>query len=80
MLADLCNDRQRDSQVSRAEFIVADSTLGTDDFAATVGRARWVSGPKGSGAPRVRRRFLMIWRREPDGRWRVARELLNEDA
>ncbi len=59
--------------------IVADSTLGTGDFAATLGRATWVSGPKGSDAPRVRRRFLMVWRREPDRRWRIARELLNED-
>jgi ketosteroid isomerase-like protein len=39
----------------------------------------WVSGPDGSDAPRVRRRFLMVWRREPDGRLRIARELLNED-
>jgi uncharacterized protein (TIGR02246 family) len=59
--------------------IVADSTLGAGDFAATLGRASWVTGPKGSEAPRQRRRFLMVWRREPDGRWRIARELLNED-
>ncbi len=59
--------------------IAATSTLGTGDFAGTLGRATWVSGPKGSDAPRVRRRFLMVWRREDDGRWRIARELLNED-
>lgn len=59
--------------------IAADSTLGTGDFAATLGRATWVSGPKGSDAPRVRRRFLMVWRRELDGAWRIAREMLNED-
>ena len=59
--------------------IVADSTLGEGDFAATLGRATWASGPKGSHAPIVRRRFLMVWRREPDGRWRIAREMLNED-
>jgi ketosteroid isomerase-like protein len=59
--------------------IIADSTIGTDDFAATLGRGTWVTGSKGSDAPRVRRRFLMVWRREPDGRWRIARELLNED-
>lgn len=59
--------------------VVADSTLGADDFAATIGHASWVSGPKGSDGPRVRRRFLMVWRREPDRRWRIARELLNED-
>jgi uncharacterized protein (TIGR02246 family) len=59
--------------------IAADSTLGAGDFAATLGRASWVRGPAGSAAPRVRRRFLMVWRRDPDGRWRIARELLNED-
>jgi uncharacterized protein (TIGR02246 family) len=59
--------------------IVADSTIGAGDFAATTGRATWVSGKRDSGAPTVRRRFLMVWRRDPDGRWRIARELLNED-
>ena len=55
------------------------STLGTGDLAATSGRATWVSGPKGSDAPTVRRRFLMVWRRDLDGAWRIAREMLNED-
>jgi ketosteroid isomerase-like protein len=64
--------------ISSMELVV-DSTVGTDDFAATLGRASWLSGPIGSDAPRVRRRFLMVWRREPDRRWRIARELLNED-
>jgi uncharacterized protein (TIGR02246 family) len=59
--------------------IVADSTIGASDFAATTGRATWVSGPKDSGAPTIRRRFLMVWRRDGDGQWRIARELLNED-
>ena len=59
--------------------IVADSTIGAGDFAATHGHGNWVSGPKGSDAPRVRRRFLMVWRRDADGRWRIARELLSED-
>jgi ketosteroid isomerase-like protein len=58
--------------------ITADSTLGTGDFASTFGRASWVAGRKGSDAPVLRRRFLMVWRR--DGvRWRIARELLNDD-
>jgi uncharacterized protein (TIGR02246 family) len=59
--------------------IVADATLGTEGFAATHGRADWVSGPRGSDASQVRRRFLMVWRRDADGRWRIACELLNED-
>ena len=59
--------------------IEVQSTLGTGDFAATYGRGTWVSGPKGSDAPIVRRRFLMVWRRDLDGAWRIAREMLNED-
>jgi ketosteroid isomerase-like protein len=66
-------------QVSISSMEIAtDSTLGTGDFAATLGHATWVSGPKGSDVATVRRRFLMVWRREPDGRWRIARELLND--
>jgi len=59
--------------------IVADSTIGAGGFAATTGRAKWVSGPRDSGGPAIRRRFLMVWRRDADGQWRIARELLNED-
>lgn len=59
--------------------ITAESTLGSGDFAAAFGRATWVSGPRGSDSPVQRRRLLMVWRREPDGQWRIARELLNED-
>lgn len=58
--------------------ITAESTLGSGDFAATFGRATWVSGRRGSDAA-VRRRLLMVWRRDRDGRWRIAREMLNED-
>ena len=59
--------------------IEAQSTFGAGDLAAAYGRASWVSGPKGSDAATVRRRFLMVWRRDPDGAWRIAREMLNED-
>jgi ketosteroid isomerase-like protein len=54
------------------------STLGAGDFAATLGSVTWASGAERSDAARVRRRFLMVWRRESDGRWRIAREMLNE--
>jgi uncharacterized protein (TIGR02246 family) len=60
--------------------IAADSTIGAGDFAATVGQVSFVAGPKGSKAPTRRRRFLMVWRRGADGRWRIARELLNDFA
>jgi len=59
--------------------IVADSTIGAGNFAATTGRATWISGQGDSGAQIVRRRFLMVWRKDADGQWRIARELLNED-
>jgi uncharacterized protein (TIGR02246 family) len=59
--------------------IAADSTIGAGDFAMAQGHVNWVAGPKGADAPQVRRRFLMVWRREADGRWRIARESLNED-
>jgi ketosteroid isomerase-like protein len=59
--------------------IAVDSTIGDGDFAATFGRGTWVNGTKDSGEPVVRRRFLMVWRREDDGQWRIARELLTED-
>ena len=49
--------------------IVAESTLGAGDFAAFSG-ARLAERPRRIGCSRVRRRFLMVWRREPDGRWR----------
>ena len=58
--------------------IVAESTIGDGDFAATMGRASWVTGALGSAAPTVRRRFLMVWRRDGDGQWRIAREQLTE--
>ena len=59
--------------------IEVQSTLGDGDLAVTCGRAKWVSGPKGSDAATVQRRFLMVWRRDLDGAWRIAREVLNED-
>jgi len=71
-------DAAREFRISSMEIAV-DSTLGSGDFAGTLGCAQWVAGPRGSDAPRQRRRFLMVWRRELDGRWRIARELLNDD-
>ena len=59
--------------------IVADSTIGAGQFATTTGHASWISGERDSGAPTTRRRFLMVWRRESDGQWRIAREMLNDD-
>jgi ketosteroid isomerase-like protein len=54
--------------------IVAESVIGSGDLAAATGRASWNSGD----GERVRRRFLMVWRRD-GGRWRLAREMLVDD-
>jgi uncharacterized protein (TIGR02246 family) len=59
--------------------IDAQTSDGDGDIAATLGSASWVNGPKGSDATTSRVRFLIVWRREPDGRWRIAREVLNAD-
>ncbi|HJW74179.1 MAG TPA: DUF4440 domain-containing protein [Thermoleophilia bacterium] len=59
--------------------IVTQTTDGEGDMAAALGSASWVNGPRGSGGTTSRVRFLIVWRREPDGRWRIARELLNAD-
>jgi ketosteroid isomerase-like protein len=54
--------------------IVPESVIGAGDLAAAVGRAGW----DGRDGEQVRRRFLMVWRRD-DGRWRLAREMLVDD-
>lgn len=59
--------------------IVTRSTLGKGDLAATFESASWVNGPRGSEAATSRVRFLIVWRREAGGPWRIARELLNAD-
>jgi uncharacterized protein (TIGR02246 family) len=59
--------------------IEVQSTDGEGDVAAILGSASWVNGPKDSGGATSLVRFLIVWRREPDGRWRIMRELLNLD-
>jgi uncharacterized protein (TIGR02246 family) len=66
------------SRISSAR-IDARTTDGDGDTAAALGSASWVSAPHGSKGMTVRVRFLIVWRREADGRWRIARELLNVD-
>jgi uncharacterized protein (TIGR02246 family) len=59
--------------------IVAQTTDGDGDMAAALGSGSWVNGPRDSGGTTSRVRFLIVWRRGADGRWRIARELLNAD-
>ena len=68
-------------QITLSSFtIAAQTTDGDGDIAAVLGRGSWVSGAKGSGGPTTRVRFLIVWRRDADRRWRIARELLSTDA
>jgi len=48
-------------------------TEGRADLAAVWCEASWVSGPPETGT-RVDVRGMILWRKEPDGRWRVAIE------
>jgi ketosteroid isomerase-like protein len=74
----LLDHARRMTPISSAS-IIAQSTDGDGDIAARLGTANWVNGPKGSEGSTTRVRFLIVWRREGDGRWRIARELLNAD-
>ena len=66
--------RAREMTPLSSARIEAQTTDGDGDVAAVLGRASWVSGGTTS-----RVRFLIVWRREADGHWRIARELLNAD-
>lgn len=56
-----------------------DAQITDGDLAATLGIGKWVNGSKDSGGSESRVPFLIVWRREDGGRWRIARELLNSD-
>ena len=57
--------------------ITALQTGGSGAMAYTYGEAAWVNGrpPNMSGTTNLR--LVIIWRKEADGQWRVAVELLN---
>lgn len=51
----------------------------SDRLASVYARGSWVSGAQ-SGAPTTTNvRALIAWRKETDGRWRVAQELLHAE-
>lgn len=56
--------------------IDAERTEGSGDVACAYGNASWVNGgpPQTGAATNVR--FVIVWRREGDGVWRVALEML----
>lgn len=51
-------------------------TEGRDGLAAVWAEASWVSGPGDIEATTVVVRGIIVWRKEPDGVWRVAMEHL----
>lgn len=59
--------------------IEPESIIGDGEIAASLGRGSW-AGADGTDATRVHHAFLMVWRREADGAWRLAREMLGGDA
>lgn len=54
-------------------------TEGSGDLAAVYGHASWVSGRSPEAGSVTRVRLLIVWRKEADGQWRIAQELLNAD-
>ena len=55
-------------------------TEGSANLAYTYGHGSWVSGrPAGAGATATTVRFVIVWRKEADGHWRVAQELFNAE-
>ena len=54
-------------------------TEGSGNPAYVCGQASWVSGRSSDAAPITNVRLIIVWRKEADGEWRVAKELLNAD-
>ncbi len=57
--------------------IVALRTEGSGNLAYVYGLASWVNGRPPDVGTSVNLRLIIIWRKEADGRWRVAQEMLN---
>jgi ketosteroid isomerase-like protein len=54
-------------------------TEASGSVAAVYGRGSWVAGA-GSASPTTGNvRVIIVWRKEDDGRWRVAQELLHPE-
>jgi uncharacterized protein (TIGR02246 family) len=54
-------------------------TEGSGGLATVYGYASWVSGRPPDAGSVSKVRLIIVWRREADGQWRVAQELLNAD-
>lgn len=54
-------------------------TEGDGNVACVYGRGSWVSGRPPNQGRESKVRLLIVWRKEGDGQWRVAQELMNAD-
>jgi uncharacterized protein (TIGR02246 family) len=54
-------------------------TEGSAGLAAVYAQASWISGQPSEGGSISKVRAIMVWRKEADGQWRVAQELLHAD-
>jgi uncharacterized protein (TIGR02246 family) len=60
--------------------ISAERTVGDGDLAYTYGRGSWVNGRPPTAGEATNVRFVQIWRKETDGVWRMAQEVLVPEA
>jgi uncharacterized protein (TIGR02246 family) len=54
-------------------------TEGSGGLATVYGHASWVNGRPPETGSVSKMRLIIVWRKEADGQWRVAQELLNAD-
>lgn len=58
--------------------ITALRTEGSGNLVAVYGDASWVNGRPPNAGSTTNVRFVIIWRKEANGQWRVALEMLNQ--
>ena len=70
------------SQFRTSSLALADrEVLAGDDWAVDLGTYEWGLTPAAGGAPVVDRgNYVQVWKRQPDGQWRFAREIWNSAA
>jgi len=60
--------------------ISAERTVGDGSLAYTYGRGSWVNGRPPAAGEASNVRFVMIWRKEADGVWRMPQEVFVPDS
>jgi ketosteroid isomerase-like protein len=54
-------------------------TDGSGNLATVYAHASWVSGRPSDARAITNVRLIIVWRKEADGQWRIAQELLHAD-